>query len=374
MYKIFNYIREKCEKHTSEITVIYGLDADLIMLSMNHIPVCPNIYLFRETPTFIQSISKSLEPNATYILDIPGLAKTIVNLMNNGREVSEDKQKNAVHDYIFLCFFLGNDFLPHFPALNIRTGGIDKLLDAYRTTIGTTDKILTDGKNIYWANVRVIIQLLATNEEQYIIEEHALRNKKEKYTLQDTTPDDKFRKFDMTPSYNRECEQYINPNDPYWKRRYYKTLFNIHSDKSGKQTQAIVMNYLRGLEWNMKYYSSDCPSWHWKYNYHYPPLLEDLIKYMPLFNTTYFKETTYNPVSEMVQLCYVLPHNALHLLPHHIHTNILNKYAHNYKDNLEFTWAYCRYFWESHITFPEIDITELEIFIDHLGPRKLSIS
>jgi len=40
-HKLFDYIRSNPEKHSTETTIIYGLDADLIMLSINHLPICP---------------------------------------------------------------------------------------------------------------------------------------------------------------------------------------------------------------------------------------------------------------------------------------------------------------------------------------------
>ena len=36
-HKIFDYMRMNLEKHSIETTVIYGLDADLLMLSINHL-------------------------------------------------------------------------------------------------------------------------------------------------------------------------------------------------------------------------------------------------------------------------------------------------------------------------------------------------
>jgi 5'-3' exonuclease len=101
-HKIFKHIREKPTQHANKNTVIYGLDADLIMLSINHLPIASNIYLFRETPHFIQSINSELEPNENYVLDIPELAKVITRDMNNGNELTTEQHNNRIYDYILI--------------------------------------------------------------------------------------------------------------------------------------------------------------------------------------------------------------------------------------------------------------------------------
>ena len=362
-HKLFDYIRSNTEKHAKQTTIIYGLDADLIMLSINHLHLCPNIYLFRETPHFIQSIDSSLEPNANYFLDIPILTKSIIKYMNNDREIDFQSQKNKVYDYVFLCFFLGNDFLPHFPAINIRTGGTDKMINSYRATFGDSNENLTDGKIINWKNVRKVVQQLANLEEEYFIKEHKLRNSRQNPGIPDATPEEKFKKFDSIPTYEREMEQYINPLKPYWQTRYYRGLFGIQTDSSNEQKRDISINYLQGLEWTMKYYTTDCPDWRWRYKYNYPPLLQDLIHYIPVFETVFIPIYPINPVSEIVQLCYVLPRSSLSLLPNKLYYELIRRYDYWYKANCDFVWAYCRYFWESHVEMNEIDINELERFI-----------
>ena len=378
-HKIFDYMRMNLEKHFIETTVIYGLDADLIMLSINHLSICPNIYLFRETPHFIQSIDSSLKPDANYFLDIPELTKTIVKNMNNDRELTLEQQKNKVFDYIFLCFFLGNDFLPHFPAVNIRTGGVDKLLNAYKATIGDTNEYITDGKIINWNNVRKVVKFLADLEEEFIIKEHRSRNSKEKRLMPENTPEEKFKKFEATPVYERDMEKYINPVKPNWQARYYNGLFGIKEGIKGEgikgikevegikgvedKIRDIAVNYLQGLEWTMKYYTSGCPDWRWKYKYNYPLLLKDLIKYIPVFNKEFVPNKPANPVSEMVQLCYVLPRSSLNLIPSKLYFELLRHHDDWYKGNCDYVWAYCKYFWESHVEMNEINIDELERFI-----------
>ena len=362
-HKLFDYIRSNPQKHKTEITIIYGLDADLIMLSINHLPICPNIYLFRETPHFIQSIDSSLEPNANYYLDIPELTRAIIKYMNNGRELNLEQQKNKVYDYIFLCFFLGNDFLPHFPAVNIRTGGVDKMINAYKATIGDTNDNLTNGKTIYWNNVKKVVQHLANLEEEFIIKEHRSRNNKQRQCLPNTTPEEKFKNFESTPLYERELEIFINPSKEYWQTRYYRTLFGINSDTNGEQKLDISRNYLQGLEWTMKYYTTGCPDWRWRYKYNYPPLLNDLVQIIPIFETEFVPQKPENPVSEIVQLCYVLPRSSLNLLPSKLYAELIKHYEHWYKCNCDYVWAYCRYFWESHVEMNDIDINELEQFI-----------
>ena len=419
-HKIFEYIRENKENVCNDTHLIYGLDSDLIMLCINHIPICPNIFLFRETPEFIKSIDRSLEPNANYIMDIPVLSKMITFDMNNdidsvkmienrapdycpldsvllkGKNKSNNKNykktnktnkntttldtsvddciaqivnENSVvqevfvnrnYDYIFMCFFLGNDFLPHFPALNIRTGGIDKMLNAYKATIGGTKEVLTDGKTIYWKNVRKMVAFLADKEEEYIIAEMKLRAKRENTYYPDDDPDQMYRKFEAIPTTERELEKYIDPIKDYWEVRYYRALFGI--DANLEQKKEISINYLEGLEWTMKYYTSGCPDWRWRYNFSYPPLLKHLLPHIPEFDTVFVPEKPRNPVSQIVQLCYVLPLDCLDLLPLKIYKNLLLEHHQWYGTDYDFIWSFCKYFWESHVRLPKIDIAKLEEF------------
>jgi 5'-3' exonuclease len=363
-HKIFQYIRNNANEDINKNTIIYGLDADLIMLAINHLPITPNIYLFRETPEFIKSIQPDLEPNENYILDIPELSNAITMDMNNGEELTTKQQKNRIYDYIFLCFFLGNDFMPHFPALNIRTGGIHKILQAYKTTIGNTNENLTDGTIIYWKNVSKLVTFLAENEEVFFKEEHKLRDKKEKYKLPNITPEDQINVFMNIPTFERSMERYINPYKINWQTRYYKSLFNI--EINSELREKISMNYLEGLEWTMKYYTTGCPDWRWKYNYAYPPLLQDLLHFIPYHNVDLISNKPENPVTDLVQLSYVLPKQFLHFLPKNLEKSIIAEKYHWYKKDCDFIWAYCKYFWESHPKLPEIDIEELETFIKNI--------
>lgn len=124
------------------------------------------------------------------------------------------------------------------------------------------------------------------------------------------------------------------------------------------------MNYLEGLEWTMKYYTEGCPNWNWCYKYNYPPLLEDLIKYIPYFETTFIGENAFKPVSPLVQLCYVLPKQSLNLLPEKLYKVLKNEHPEWYKNDCEFIWAFSKYFWESHVELPEIDIEELKQVVE----------
>ena len=358
-HKIFDYVRKNPTYHGTRTTVIYGLDADLIMLTLNHIHIAPDMFLYRETPHFIRSIDRTLSPNESYLLDIPLFGKVLAKDLNDNYEPDTIQKRNRVFDYIFLCFFLGNDFLPHFPSLNIRTTGIERLLSAYRNVVGTTNENLVNGTSVVWKNVRKLIQELAKHEETMIKDEYVTRDKQSKAVSRRQMEHDEA--FLSIPLLDRKEELYINPYENGWEERYYSTLFDVRIDDLRRKQ--ISMNYLEGLEWTFKYYTQGCVDWRWTYDYDYPPLLVDLFKYIPSFDATMVDNSNTEPVSELVQLSYVLPGVSLGLLPKTIEIALRKYYAHCYIEQHDFCWAFCRYFWEAHALMPSFDINALEKLI-----------
>ena len=354
-HKLYEYIRENPEYHKNTITAIYGLDSDLIMLTLNHLEYAPKMYLFRETPYFIKTLDDSLVPNSNYLLDIPEFANRLVVELTHKSDLSPKLQIRIIKDYVFFCFLLGNDFMPHFPALNIRTRGIDVLLNIYNEINGDLKNFLIDGNTIVWKNFKKMIEYLGKNEHKLLTEEYKIREKWERRKYQENTEE---QKFINTPIFNRDIEKFINPSEDGWQNRYYSSLFNI--DINEDRQKQIAVNYLSILEWNFKYYNSGCPDWRFKYNYCYPPLFQDLLKYIPYFETNFIEKVKKAPITECVQLAYVLPRNSLNLISIKEQSMLLDRYNNYYRLDYKFEWAFCKYFWECHVLIPEINIKELE--------------
>merc|ERR1719400_2984712 len=73
--------------------------------------------------------------------------------------------ERAIDDWVFMCFFVGNDFLPHLPSLEIREGAIDRLVNLYKKSVYKTGGFLTDSGMVNPERVQLIMQDLGLMED-----------------------------------------------------------------------------------------------------------------------------------------------------------------------------------------------------------------
>jgi 5'-3' exoribonuclease 2 len=65
-----------------------------------------------------------------------------------------------------MCFFVGNDFLPHLPSLDIRENGIDTLIAIWRDNLPLMGGYLTKDGRVDLARAQIILQGLAKQEDE----------------------------------------------------------------------------------------------------------------------------------------------------------------------------------------------------------------
>jgi len=306
-HKLFSWIREHPELHQGQKTLIYGLDSDLIILSLHHLQY-GEIRLLREAPAFM------LQDRELHILDIPKLADSIREMIG----------ETKLSDYIFMTLFLGNDFMPHFPALNLRTTGFDTLFRTYTTTIDEKEHLFKG--EIQWPTVQKFIEALALQEENIIIKEYHSRNR---FHVDVSTEE---KRVQNLPMLQRETEHFICPTKKGWQQRYYDSFFTTSKDN-------ICKEYVDMLAWNMQYYTTGCTNWKMYYSFMYPPLLEDLVHFIP---TSHFIKENKDVFTEKELLLYVLPPLYYQFIPEG--TSVKSVIP-----TLE--WSYCRYTWESHVRY-----------------------
>jgi 5'-3' exoribonuclease 2 len=85
-----------------------------------------------------------------------------MNVPNSGFQFDLER---ALDDWVFMCFFVGNDFLPHLPSLDIREDGIDTLIAIWRDNLPIMGGYVTKDGHVDLARAQLILQGLAKQED-----------------------------------------------------------------------------------------------------------------------------------------------------------------------------------------------------------------
>ena len=179
-HKILEYIRtfKKSEKYIKNIRhCIYGLDADLVMLAL--ISHEPNIVLLREDNILKKKKQKLLEKKGIQL--ITGNEKEeemyefyLISVLREYLELEfydiktkikfEFNMERILDDFIFLCFFIGNDFLPNLYSLAIESGAMDYLFEFYKDCLPELEGYITEQGKINFSRAKKIFNLLSKKE------------------------------------------------------------------------------------------------------------------------------------------------------------------------------------------------------------------
>ena len=174
--------------------VIYGLDADLIMLGLAthepHFRVLREDVFFQESKArtchicgqkghIAEACKGELKPkdgefdekdkamaDKPFIwLHVSVLREYLEAEMYVPQQPFRFDLERALDDWVFMCFFVGNDFLPHLPSLDIRENGIDTLIAIWRDNIPVMGSYVTKDGYVDLERCQFILDGLAKQED-----------------------------------------------------------------------------------------------------------------------------------------------------------------------------------------------------------------
>ncbi|KAK1443818.1 5'-3' exoribonuclease [Babesia gibsoni] len=381
-HKIMEYIRnDKTKRHEAVLNgqkphyishCIYGLDADLIMLSLaTHEPY---ICLLREQVYFFnkQTHTRHLINIDDYVFMHVGILREY--LLNDMIQLEELRNvpstiDRVVDDFVFITMFMGNDFLPHGKFSKIADGGINAYIatydryirDSYKATPYGDIWLVTGCGEINYDNLLKFLGMLSKREVNRITDELYCGPDNNNHKVVGRKPRKEVSHEITVIDVENMCIEH-NPtefNSKYkekpktvaeWTGRYYLAKMGIANDvilQKGNKSKTmkhespqcideVVADYMEAIQWVMYYYYRGVPSWNWYLRCRYAPLLSDVFKFLKGEKIKFHKsmagknmaKVTFTvsqvlkiqfefsaPITPFEQLMMVLPPVSAYLLP-----------------------------------------------------------
>lgn len=314
-HKIMDFIREGYATGKAA-HVFYGMDADLIMLSL----LCnlDNVYLMREDIRDVLSIS-----NLRYnIMEEMGLSSSIL-------------------DFVLIVYLIGNDFLPHAPALDNLDESIDRMIDIYKSV---KLPLVNNEAEIIWSNFQKFLEQLAAAEPE-MMDAESKKNVTYPSRMVTAATTTRVLNTEISVTYKAVIEtrtekvfHFDKFRDSWYSNEFYpkggdltlmtKLLGNQPFGPTTERIVEMIRQYLIGVAWSWNYYNFGVKSInldYW-YGYYHAPLFVDLVlvlkSYLPDINTyisDYKRVEGQLPLNPVHQLLSVLPLASKALLPPEIH-------------------------------------------------------
>jgi 5'-3' exonuclease len=331
-HKVMNYMRNY---NTSDNTfLVYGLDADLILLSM--LNTQQNSFLMREEMEFNSVVKDIYEKEQFLYLNINSLRSTLF----------ENPEEKYIQDYIMMMSLLGNDFLPHSLSLTIKDGGYIILFNLLKQ-FHKQGKYLVQDKKIQWNILKEYIGSFM-NQENILIEQFC---KKKKYCFNYKGHNEYEEKmasvYTLPAKWYVESEIYNGKMKDGWEEKYYTKFLN--NNKSESLTQ-----YLKGLQWILDYYNGVKIEFDWYYPYMYTPLWKDVYNCIDSLNNKRFIYEHTEPITPEQQLMLVLPPESYHLNPNVQYRNFPTQYPQYYPVKFDVHSLGKKYIYECETNIPII--------------------
>lgn len=275
-HKIMKWISGNVERLNLEKkgVFVYGLDADLILLTMlASRKLAVPLYLLREHTEF-----GSIGPGGNVGNEVSYVSLPIQELRN----IIGLRDDDAVLNYVALMTLMGNDFVPHGLTHRLTEDGHDLVVKELRR--GPVLEQKGDGKWVYRKDVVLDIWKRWAGEEERrlckMIERKRAVARLPPRTGADGQPAAEYESWPLQWDVEKV---FLKKGDGGcvlergWQNAYW-TFLHPYADEGFKKE--ICQEYWRGLHWVLDYYTGQAPvSLEWMFPAWIPPLWSDLVRW-----------------------------------------------------------------------------------------------
>jgi len=395
-HKVMDYIREQRDLYVEnkekggdrdpkihyspeQTHVLYGLDADLIMLGL--VTHEPRFILLREKMSVVMAgrgrnknrkkkDMMEYDQNDFELLELKSLRQLLSIQFRRFSDVLDGYDLDRViDDFVFMCMLVGNDFLPHCPHMEIDNGAISMMMTSYIDALEEWGDYLTKKEKIHPDRFEQFLYHLSVYEEEHfkrrgyeenepgwqLSAEHEDRDDDFYGTFftGEPTPDPAKpanvklsmaernihgKEAESSPAEEEGVSNEDGKTEKKFRRKhpsdasrsyrdfYYETKMGWSPavgdrDHTLLNRRAQVRDYIEGLHWVLNYYHNGCPAWDWYFPHLYAPLCTDLVN-LHEFYTEQDEEgfATFDfdegkAIDSLAQLLSVLPPQSSDLLP-----------------------------------------------------------